>query len=318
MLSVGLAHGRGRKTLRKALASLADETLRTRPERRDALLAQMVKLDQQIAKGTENLLLLAPADIPAATALLAQWRTQRDELQAELDNAEETKPATYDADAILAELDELEQHLTGDSLPLAKAAFQRVFESISHYWETVSPRRRELVRAEITPRFPFCLTVDSSIQARGQTKRETLVVDFKTSKQSQTDRIVETLERLYAGKPVGSVAIGNACKMEHAQVLKYLHRAKDAGRATPVLSGPGGVIRGWVPANVAVTESIAERSARRAADAVEQLTAKRTLVSASVVARHLNVPEATVARWLKIAEQMGLVRSRSRRGWMSA
>jgi len=44
------------------------------------------------------------------------------------------------------------------------------------------------------------------------------VVDFKTSKQHQTARIVETLERLYAGKPVGSVAIGNACNVEHAQV----------------------------------------------------------------------------------------------------
>jgi hypothetical protein len=123
---------------------------------------------------------------------------------------------------------------------------------------------------------------------------------------------------LYAGKPVGSVAIGKACNMEHAQVLKYLHRAKDAGRATPVLSGPGGVIRGWVPAKVAVTESISEQNARRVADAVEQLSATRTLVSASAVARHLDVPEGTVARWLKIAEQMGLVRSKSRRGWMSA
>jgi hypothetical protein len=144
------------------------------------------------------------------------------------------------------------------------------------------------------------------------------VVDFKTSKQNQTDRIVGTLERLYVGKPIGSVAIGNACKMEHAQVLKYLHRAKDDGRATPVWSGPGGVIRGWVPAKVAVTESIAERNAQRVADAVEKLTATRTLVSASAVARHLDVPEGTVARWLKIAELMKLVRSKSRRGWMSA
>jgi len=168
--------------LRRALASLADETLRTRPERREGLLAQMVKIGQQITKGTENLLLLAPADIPAASAMLAQWRTQRDESQAELDNAEDAKPATYDADAVLAEFDEPEQHLTGESLPLAKAAFQwvfesvalycrlggslalpesrfpRVFESVAHDWETVSPRRRELVRAEIRPRFPFCLT----------------------------------------------------------------------------------------------------------------------------------------------------------------
>ncbi|MFO0870364.1 MAG: hypothetical protein U0935_15665 [Pirellulales bacterium] len=71
------------------------------------------------------------------------------------DNVEETKPTTYDADAILAELDELEQHLTGDSLALAKAAFQRVFESVTLRWQKVSPRRRELASAEITPRFPF-------------------------------------------------------------------------------------------------------------------------------------------------------------------
>jgi hypothetical protein len=42
-------------------------------------------------------------------------------------------PATYDADAIPAELDELEQHLTGESLPQANAAFRRVFESVALY-----------------------------------------------------------------------------------------------------------------------------------------------------------------------------------------
>lgn len=125
----------------------------------DAALAVVAKGAKQIAKGTEVLLLLAPADIPAASSLLAQWRTQRDALQDELDQADECQPSAFDADAVLAELDELEQHLTGDSISLAKTAFQRVFEKITLYWETVSPRRRELVRAEITPRFPFCLTV---------------------------------------------------------------------------------------------------------------------------------------------------------------
>lgn len=156
------------------------------------------------------------------------------------------------------------------------------------------------------------------IRTPGCAKPETLVVDFKTGQQHQTDRIVETLERLYAGKPVGSVAIGDVCKMEHAQVLKYLHRAKDAGRVTPVLSGPGGIVRGWVPAHAAPDESIAEGKARQAAKAVKLLTKERALASASAVARHLSVPEGTVARWLKVAEHMGLVRSENRRGWKSA
>jgi len=71
----------------------------------------------------------------------------------------------------MAELDELEQHLTGDSIPLAKTAFQRVFERVTLYWETVSPRRRELVRAEVIPRFPFSLTVESSIPPKKPTRR---------------------------------------------------------------------------------------------------------------------------------------------------
>lgn len=62
-------------------------------ERRESLLALMAKVEQQFSRGTENLLLLAPADLPAASAMLAQWRTQRGQLQNELNEAEQTKPA---------------------------------------------------------------------------------------------------------------------------------------------------------------------------------------------------------------------------------
>jgi hypothetical protein len=156
----------GRQTLCEALKVATEEAVRGRPERRESLMSQVTKLEQQITKGTENLLLLAPADIPAASALLAQWREERDRVQAELDACEEAKPLAFDTDTILAELDELEKHLSGDCVPLAKAAFQRVFESITLYWEQVSPKRRELVRAEVVPRFPFCLTTDPSITAK--------------------------------------------------------------------------------------------------------------------------------------------------------
>ena len=161
----------GRQTLCEALKTATEEAVRERPERRDSLLAQISKLEQQITKGTENLLLLAPADIPAASALLAQWREERDRVQAELDACEEAEPLAFDTDTILAELDELEKHLSGDCVPLAKAAFQRVFESITLYWEQVSPKRRELVRAEVVPRFPFCLTTDPSIPRKKRTRK---------------------------------------------------------------------------------------------------------------------------------------------------
>ncbi len=154
------------------------------------------------------------------------------------------------------------------------------------------------------------------MQDHGQAKRETLVIHFKTSKQNPTDRIVAALERLYVDKPVGSIAIGEACTMEHAQVLKYLHRAKGEGRATPVLSGPDGIIRGWAPASAAPNESLAEQNARRAAEAVKQLSAAGDLVSASEVAGLIKVHRKTVAHWLTIAKQMGFVQSEYRRSWL--
>ncbi len=81
---------------------------------------------------------------------------------AELDDCQQAEPVPFDADAVLAELDELEKHLTGESVPLVRTAFLRVFERVTLFWKQVSPRRRELVRAEVTPHFPFCLTTDPS------------------------------------------------------------------------------------------------------------------------------------------------------------
>lgn len=105
--------------------------------------------------------------------------------------------------------------------------------------------------------------------------------------------------------------------MEHAQALKYLHAAKEGGRATPVYSSPGGAIRGWVPAGVDVTETLAEQKARRAAAAVKELSIDGKPVSAAAVGRHLGVSKGTVARWLKLAETMKLVHSMHHSGWLS-
>ena len=59
-----------------------------------------------------------------------------------------------------------------------------------------SPRRKERVRAEILPRFPFSLATSTSIRAPSYTKREPLVIQFKTTNQAQLDGIVATLEEL--------------------------------------------------------------------------------------------------------------------------
>ena len=89
---------------------MADEAVHTEPARRRALLAQATKLDEQIGKGNEYLLLLAPADIPAVSKLLAQWREPRNELHVTLNEATDTHLMAVDADAVMGQLDELDLH----------------------------------------------------------------------------------------------------------------------------------------------------------------------------------------------------------------
>lgn len=144
------------------------------------------------------------------------------------------------------------------------------------------------------------------------------MIHFKTSEEKHVHGIVRQLDALYDGQPVGSVRIGKAYGMSHHRVLIYLHKARDAELATPVLSGAGGVIRGWVPAHVGAVPTLAERKAMRAADAVKALTAEAP-VSARAVGRHLDVSYGTIRRWLQAAERMGLIRrSSAPRGWEPA
>ena len=45
------------------------------------------------------------------------------------------------------------------------------------------------------------------------------MIHFLTSARSQEDRVVAAFKKLYAGKPVGSAAIGNDVGMLHRRVL---------------------------------------------------------------------------------------------------
>ncbi|MEQ8789516.1 MAG: hypothetical protein RIC55_24695 [Pirellulaceae bacterium] len=142
------------------------------------------------------------------------------------------------------------------------------------------------------------------------------MITFETSQETHVAGVVATLAKLYNGQPVTATEIGLAYGMGHHQVLVYLHMAKDAGQATPVFSNPGGVIRGWVPAGVEVKHTLAEQRAMQAADAVKHLFAGKP-VTARVVARHLDRPEGSVARWLDTAKRMKLIRRPpSGYGWM--
>jgi hypothetical protein len=146
----------GQRVLRKAIQTVGRKRKDDRPEREKAVREQLAKLDRQIAQGTENLLLLAPVHVPAAAQVLAKWRDERNQAQVDLDTlANKKAPDELDPDAVIAELQHLEEQLTSDCIPLAKAAFRRVFKSVRLFWKQVSPRRRELERAEVEAEFPF-------------------------------------------------------------------------------------------------------------------------------------------------------------------
>jgi hypothetical protein len=150
---------------------------------------------------------------------------------------------------------------------------------------------------------------------------ETLVFTFETSKQKHIRAIAELVGRLYKDKPVGSVAIGeNYGGIEHAQVLKYLHKAKELYLVNPVYSGPKGIIRGWVPAWVDASGTILGEKVRRAVDAVKSLHKKSKLpVPVCILVKHLNTSRSSVDRLMNVAGGMGLVRmGTSPWGWLPA
>ncbi len=143
------------------------------------------------------------------------------------------------------------------------------------------------------------------------------MIHFQTSANDQEDKIIAAIKSLYSGKPVGSAAIGKEVGMMHRRVLDYLHQAKAAGKVTPVYSSDGGAIRGWVPGHVVVTQTIADQNAHKAAAAVRTLSRNGEYVSTRTLAKHLGTPWKTVARWLKVAQGMQLVKPKHACGWIA-
>jgi site-specific DNA recombinase len=153
----------GYKLLQKAVQSVAKECSRQEPNKLASLRTQLAKLERQISQGTKNLLLADSKDVPMAAKMLAELREHRDHLQEEIDSlavpTHETKD--LDIDAVICKLEGLEEELTSDSLPLARTAFRQCFKSVTLFWEQVSPRRRELVRAVVEPLFPICVLANT-------------------------------------------------------------------------------------------------------------------------------------------------------------
>ena len=111
---------------------------------------------------------------------MAGWKDERTDIEPQL--AEEEQPAESDADldpdVVIEELHYLEEHLASNESLLARAAFRRVFKTVTLYWN--HDGGRELDRAEVEPQHPFALTENTRIRVPSGTKRERNVIRHGT------------------------------------------------------------------------------------------------------------------------------------------
>lgn len=116
-----------------------------------ALKARLTAVETKITKGTENLLLASPEDMPEVSAMLARWRQQRGKLQAELEAAAALAAGWSHgelADRAVAEYEKLRQHLCGGAPLEVREVIRCLIDSITLWWSTQNVYR-QVVRGEI-------------------------------------------------------------------------------------------------------------------------------------------------------------------------
>jgi hypothetical protein len=89
---------------------------------------------------------------------------------------------------VIDELHYLEEHLASNKSLLARAAFRRVFKTVTSYWNHDGGRYRELDRAEVEPKHPFALTENTPSQR--QRRRVAAKIRLKGSASAPRDRIL--------------------------------------------------------------------------------------------------------------------------------
>ncbi len=121
-----------------------------------ALQATIAALDRKIAKGSENLLLADPANVPELSALLCQWRKERERHQAQLEAAAKSpngQNAAKIAKRALTHLEKLAERLNAADPALVRAALKELVSDVSLWWEQDGARYRRLAKGVISVRY---------------------------------------------------------------------------------------------------------------------------------------------------------------------
>ncbi|TWU21744.1 hypothetical protein Pla52o_39310 [Novipirellula galeiformis] len=147
------------------------------------------------------------------------------------------------------------------------------------------------------------------------------MIEFPTLEETRINEVVAAIEKMHYGAPVSAKRIGAAAGLSGHQTLIYLHMVDAVGRAKPVRTKSSDVTRGWVPAQVDASMSLADERATLAADTLAADTLAKLRngdpLSEQQVAEAMEQPIGTVGRWLTDAETMGLnIGTETHRGWM--
>ena len=120
------------------------------------LRASLAKLDQQIERGVGNLLLLDPANVPAAQRLLQEKRDRREAIQAQIDAAADSA-SRHGQDSgqssvarVQSRLERLGEQIRHADPAVAREAFRALFESVSLLWHPKVGKRYELRASQLT------------------------------------------------------------------------------------------------------------------------------------------------------------------------
>jgi site-specific DNA recombinase len=151
--------------LRQELTAAAKRRKTKSPVKATEAKARLARLEKQIKRGTENLLLIDGEDVPAAQKVLIEWRQERDRLKAQLDAQDAATPRLDGPVDVLVErameqMRELQERISSASPNKSREGFRQLFESITLFWHPREPGQRNyrLARIVIERRFPegFC------------------------------------------------------------------------------------------------------------------------------------------------------------------
>jgi deoxyribodipyrimidine photolyase len=159
---------KGQQALRKAIGEVSKKRDADRPSQIANLEQRLESLDTQITKGTKNLLMVDAEDIPELKAVLSEWKADRATIAKQLadqsqptDNADE-----IDADAVIEELNNLEEYLQATDSDQSRVALRRVYKNVTLFWKHGEGRYRHIEHAEIETHHPFALTGNTQIQMK--------------------------------------------------------------------------------------------------------------------------------------------------------